>query len=336
MGDAQSIPTPAELAQELEYSGMLLWETLAELEQEEIESTKLASGWSPKAVVAHVAFWDDYQHRRMEAALAGTSQAAGFARPLRDNDERARGDANRPWHEVEAAAKLARQQLVDFARNIAPAALARDYQEGARTFSVLGQLQHMARHVRAHRREIQAYCGSLARWGRAGLRKIMVEQHNNLMDGMAGLSEDTMNAVQVCGVWTIRDVYAHVLSWNEYCARLLRQWPEPDPDTIRAWQWQEDDTYATFNARLLQTRRDLTMIEICDGLTTEYRRMMRVFDKASDADLGSEGLTWDGPGIMANFFYDIFVHEAEHAAQIWAYRAGLMEEEATRNRSDDA
>jgi hypothetical protein len=78
------------------------------------------------------------------------------------------------------------------------------------------------------------------------------------------------------------------------------------------------------------------MIEIADGLTTEFRRMMRAFDKASDDKLNSEGLTWGGPGVMANFFYEIFTHEAEHAAQIWAYRAGLSEEEAERNRSDDS
>lgn len=339
MGDAQSvaqsIPTPAELAAELEHSGALLWETLAELEPEEIESTKLASGWNPKAEVAHVAFWDDYQRRRMEAALDGSSLAAGFTRPVADNDERARGDANRPWPEVEAAAKLARQQLVDFARNLAPEALARDYAEGERSFSMLGQLQHMSRHILAHRRGIQAYCGSLARWGRDGLRKLMVEQHENFMDGMAGLTEETMVAVQVCGEWSIRDVYAHVLSWNEYCSLLLRGWPEADAEKIGEWQWRKGDTFATFNARLLEARRALTMIEICDGLTTEYRRILRVFDRASDDDLVSEGLTWGGPGVMSNFFYDIFLHEAEHAAQIWAYRAGVMEEEAERNRSDD-
>ena len=336
MGDAQSVPTPAQLADELEYSGNLLWETMAEMEAEEIEATKLASGWNAKAVVAHVAFWDDYQRRRMEAALAGTSHAAGFTRPLMDNDARARGDANRPWHEVETAAKKARRQLVEFARTIAPGALTLDYPEGDKTFSILNQLQHMSRHVRAHRREVQAYCGSLERWGRAGLRKLMVEQHDNFMNSMAGLTEATMVKEQVCGVWTIRDVFAHVLSWNEYCTRLLRHWPEPDAETIRAWAWQEDDTMATYNDRLMAACTHLNMIDIADGLTTEYRRMMRVFDKASDADLGSEGLTWGGPGVMSNFFYEIFVHEAEHAAQIWAFRAGVMEEEAALNRSDDS
>jgi hypothetical protein len=145
-----------------------------------------------------------------------------------------------------------------------------------------------------------------------------------------------MLSVEVCGTWTIRDVYAHVLSWNEYCVKLLRHWPEPNPEVISQWAWQEDDTMASFNERMMAAHAHLTMIEIADGLTTEYRRMMRVFDKMSDADLCSEGLTWGGPGVLSNFFYEIFVHEAEHAAQIWAYRAGVSAEEAALNRSDDS
>jgi hypothetical protein len=267
----------------------------------------------------------------MEAALAGTSQAEGFARPLTDNDARAVEDAARPWMEIEQAAQMARQRLVEFARALSPDALAQEYQEGEKPFSILNQLQHMARHIRMHRRELQSYCGSLARWGRAEMRKMMVEQHDNFMDGMAGLTEATMTSAQVCGTWTIRDVYAHVLSWNEYCAKLLRQWPEPNPETVAEWEWHEGDTMDSVNARFLAARADLTMIEIADGLTTEFRRMMRVFERASDETLCSEGMTWGGPGVMSNFFYEIFVHEAEHAAQIWAFRAGIFEAEAMRN-----
>jgi len=57
---------------------------------------------------------------------------------------------------------------------------------------------------------------------------------------------------------------------------------------IGEWKW-------------LAARAHLTMIEIADGLTSEFRRMMRVFDKAGDAALCSEGLTWGGVGVMSTF-----------------------------------
>ena len=331
MGDAQSIPTPAQLADDLEASSTSFWQKLAEMEAEEIESAKLGCGWSAKSLVAHVAFWDDYQHRRMEAALAGISAAAGFARPRTDNDARAVEDASRSWIEIEQAAKQARQQLSDFARNLSPDALALEYPEGDKTLSILKLLQHMAHHLRVHEREIEAYCGSLERWGRAGLRKLMVEQPDNFMNGMAGLTEETMVTTKVCGEWSIRDVYAHVLSWNQYNAKLLRFWPQPDAETISEWARLPGDNDDTVNARLMAARAHLTMIDIADSLETEFRRILRVYDRKKDADLHGEGLTWNGPGIMSHFFYDIFLHEAEHAAQIWAYRAGVAEAESKRS-----
>lgn len=342
MGDAQSMPqsrlTPAELADQLERTNFLFWETLAELEPEEIESVQLGAGEgepsrTAKMMVADIGFCDDRLLRRLHDARAGTPPPA---RGPVDKDARVLEVAKRPWLEVQQATKAARQRLADFTRTLAPEELTQPAVEGDKTRSMLEQLQERADYVRMQRRKLQGYCGSLDRWGRAGLRKLMAEQHDNLMEGMAGLTEETMLTTQVCDVWSIRDVYAHVLGWNEYCSRLLRHWPEPNPEMISEWAWQEGDTMATFNDRMLAARAHLTMIEIADGLTTEYRRMMRVFERRSNDDLRSEGLTWGGSGVMSNFFYEIFVHEAEHAAQIWAFRAGVLKEEAAQNRSDDS
>ncbi len=335
MGEVVRMATPDQLAADLTAAMDHLWEEIAELEPHEWETAQVAPGWTPKAVLAHVAFWDDYDRRRMEAALAGMSRGA-FARPAADNDARAARDADRPWDEVVAAATAARAALVTFARELPPAALAATYAEGDRQFSVLAQLQHLARHTAEHAASLHAYCGSLARWTRAGLRAMMEEQHANLLDACAGLDEATMLATAVCGVWSIRDVLAHVASWNELCARLVVQWPEPDPATIREWAWQPGDTMAAMNDRLMAARRDLTLIEVYDALSTYHRRILSAYDRTADVDLESVGATWGAPGPLGCFLYEVYVHEAEHAAQIWAYRAGLMDAEAGKDRSDDA
>lgn len=338
---AQEIPRPTELADKLAYTNFLFWETLAEMEPEEIESIQLEVGESgpgrtAKVMVADLAFCDDRALRHVQAAIAGTPLPSSPTRSQADKDARVAEVAKRPWYDVEEAAKDARQRLVDFTRTLAPEQLALEFSDGSKTLSVLQQLEERVDVVRSQRGKVQTYCGSLERWGRVGLRKLMVEQHDNLMGSMSGLTEETMLLAQVCGLWTIRDVFAHVLAWNEYCSRLLRHWPEPTPDLIREWEWQAGDTMATFNERMMAARAHLTMEAIADGLTLEHRRILRVFNKRSDADLCSEGLTWGGAGILSNFFYEIFVHEAEHAAQIWAFRAGVLKEEATLNRSDDS
>ncbi|MCC6169630.1 MAG: DinB family protein [Caldilineaceae bacterium] len=318
----QPLPSPAQLADDLAKAMHILWDVVAQLEPDEIESAQVSDGWTPKAVVAHIAFWDDFQTRRMAAALTGESAQGGFARPATDNDTRALHDASRSWDEIAAEAQAARAYLVDFTRTLLPEALGRDYPEGERTLSLLGQIKHMARHVHEHRRAVEHYCGSPARWSRPALRALMEAQNTNLLDSIAGLSEVTMVATPVCGVWSIRDVLAHVLSWNEYCVHLLAQWPEPNPATIAEWLWQPGDTMDSMNARLMEARTQLTIIEIADGLATCHRKIMTAFDRFGDADLQSEGHAWGGPGVLSGFFYEIALHEAEHATQVWAYRAG--------------
>lgn len=354
MGDAESKPfilTPTELADSLAYIEFLFWETLAELEPEEIESVVLGKGedgWgeggateanhgrTAKLMVADMAFCDDVALQCVQAAIVGTPLAVAPTRTHKDKEARIHETAKRPWYEVEQGAKHAREQLVSLVRTLQPEQLDLPCVDGADGLSIRQQLQARVDVVRSHRRYVQQYCGSLERWGRAGLRRLLIEQHENLMNGMAGLTEETMLSVQVCGVWSIRDVYAHVLSWNEYCSLLIRKWPQPDPALLTEWTTLEALGMTVMNERMMERGAHLTMIEIADGLTTEFRRMMRVFDRASDAALNGVGLTWGGPGVLSHFFYEVVMHEAEHAAQIWAFRAGVLDEESAANRSDDS
>src|SRR5215204_2408015 len=127
MGDAQSVPTPTELADNLEYTSFLFWETMAELEAEEIESVLLGAsnisgsntpGRTPKVMAADMAFCDDRTLRRLQAALAGTPLAPPPARSQMDQDARILEVAKKPWMEVERGAKEARQRLVEFTRKL--------------------------------------------------------------------------------------------------------------------------------------------------------------------------------------------------------------------------
>jgi len=223
MGDAQSVPSPAELAEQLSSAAFLFWQSLAEMEAEEIESVQLSAGSdgpgrTAKAMVADLAICDDRALHRLQATLAGMPITPVSSRLQVENDTRILELARCPWMAVEQAAKEARQRLVDFTHSLTPEDLALVIVEANAELSIAEHLQERANSLWLHRGIVQLYCGSLARWGRPGLRKLMVEQHNNFMEGMAGLSEATMLAVKVCGSWTIRDVYAHVLGWNEYCA----------------------------------------------------------------------------------------------------------------------
>jgi uncharacterized damage-inducible protein DinB len=310
---------PSELAVQLQASYDYLCEVLGWFEAVELEAAQLASGWTPKALLAHVAFWDDFQTRRMRAAYAGSASQASLPHPTSDNDQRAAEDSQRPWAEIVTAADGARQRMIDFARSLPPEALLQEYPEGERTLSLARLLGHMVKHTQNHTLELRAYAGSLRRWSRADLRHFLVQSHRNLMDSIAGLTEATILATPVCGHWNIRDVLVHVLSWNEFAYHLLKAWP--NPDLIALHTWLSDPDSGLTNAHLLAARDHLDLIAVADELVTYHRRLLKRWDNMSKAELTSQGeIGWGEQSEAVRLFYEFALHEAEHAEQIWRYR----------------
>lgn len=152
--------TPDEYADRLVRSYERFQEALALLEPTEYATARLPGGWTPTATVAHVAFWDDFQRRRMEAALSGV-WAEKIPWPGDGNDARAAADASRPWDEVLAEADANRRKLVDFARALKQEEIEAVYLEDGKERPLVQQLlDHMPKHVREHAQAIYRYCGT--------------------------------------------------------------------------------------------------------------------------------------------------------------------------------
>ena len=310
---------PETLAAELRESHAGLLHTLALLEPQEIEYGCMANEWTPKALIAHVAFWDNVQTRRMQAALDGSSATTGFVPPAATNDERAVADAEQPLEVLLSAADAAREGLVRFVAGISPEQLAQPLPEGDASLLLHQCIVHMIHHTYMHDRDLWSYCGSMQRWTRSRLRAFLVQQEENLMASIGGLSEAVLTHMRVDGDWTIRDSLVHILAWREYGYLVAKHWPAVDAARIAAWR--TDEGVDALNARLRQARTALHMIDIADGLTTYHRRLMKLFDQASDADLASTGAYgWGDQGALSAFFFGLTHHEMEHAARIWEFR----------------
>ncbi len=158
-------PDPELLARQLEQSYQQVWQALNLLEPAEWEQPCLHAGWSPKVLLAHIAFWDDFQTRRMQAALHG-AWAETIPRPAQDNEARAVADAARAWDDIVAEADRNRQRLVDFCRSVTADQIRAIYREGGKERPVLQiLLPHMAHHAREHAAELVRYSESRERWG---------------------------------------------------------------------------------------------------------------------------------------------------------------------------
>ncbi|MBI3958222.1 MAG: DinB family protein [Chloroflexi bacterium] len=318
------LPTPDEYADRLVQSYQRFSEVLALLEPTEYAAACLPDGWTPVATVAHVAFWDNYQRRRMEAALT-SAWAEQLPRPAKDNSVRAAADASRSWEDVLAEADANRQKLVHFARGLTPEQIAGVYREGGQERPVVQiLLDQMARHVRGHGQTIHNYCGSWQRWGRAGFRVFYARQSWNFLDTISGLSEATCLGVPVVGEWCVREMLAHVLVWDEYCYQLAKQWPNVDMTSLAPWVEGEIDEV---NARLVGEKVGMGMIDLLDGLVTVHRRILRHYDRLSDEAIQTVcEYGWGQKDTLMDVLYGIATHTAEHAAQLYeARRDGVLQ-----------
>lgn len=316
--------TPEEYTDRLVQSYQRFIDSLALLEPKEYTSACLPDGWTPTATVAHVAFWDDYQRRRMEAALTG-AWSEQMPRPAEDNDTRAAADGSRTWEDVLAEADANRQKLVDFSRGLSPEQIATVYREGGQERPVLQiLLEQMSRHVREHSRTIYNYCASWQRWGRAGFRGFYARQSWNFLDTISGLSEQTCLTVPVVGDWSVRDTLTHVLVWDEYCYEVAKQWPNVELATLSLWvEGNLDD----LNERLMAEKAGMGMIDLLDALVTVHRRILRCYDKLPDEAIQTVAeYGWGQKDTLMGVLYTFASHTAEHAAHLYeARRDGVLQ-----------
>jgi hypothetical protein len=286
-----------------------------------MEQRSLHDGWSPKALLAHIAFWDDFQRRRMQAALRGDSAQIGFTRPEQDNDYRARQDDARSLDEIVTWAESARGLLVAFAESLDPPALEGIYPEGQGSLSLDRLLTHMVSHTRSHEAEVARYSGSTRRWDRSRLRHLLDIQHNAMMDSIAGLDEATIMSVRLPDGWTIRDHLVHILAWSENCHLVVDGWPAVSHAAISDWLESDGETVDDVNARLLTQRAAFTMIDVADQLATWHRRLLRKLDGMREGELAAVGdFGWGKQGELSEFIFGVCLHQAQHAEAIWRWR----------------
>lgn len=307
-----------QLVERLERSYEEFRRTLTLLEEEEYARPCLANGWTPAATVAHVAFWDDYQRRRMEAALRG---GGPIGSRQESNDQRAANEY-RSWDVVVAEADAARAKLIEFAGMLTEEQLEADYGEGQDRGPLLARvLRHMPRHVEEHKDEVKDYCLSLERWGREGFLAFYRRQFDNFLNAIGGLTEQDCIAVAISGEWSVRELLAHVLVWDEYVWEVIKRWPEIDQSRLDHWSDPTDDVGA-LNARMLDAKADLSMIDLLDGLATFHRRIVGRCRRLSvDALEKKVEYGWEGAYNVTGLLHTMAAHTAEHAAEIYAARA---------------
>lgn len=177
--------------------------------------------------------------------------------------------------------------------------------------SLADVLQHIAAHDYEHADDIWQWRAAVGLLKRDRFRDLVLIERRNLLDSLSGLFEDDMTSVAVCGRWTVQDVMAHVLSWDEEAYRTAEHWTADRP-------WQEGTLYDDeWNDREVSKHASLDVIALADGLATYHRRWLQLFDSLSDQELVQVGMApWGELMGLLCFFMEMADHDAIHAPDL--------------------
>lgn len=141
-----------------------------------------------------------------------------------------------------------------------------------------------------------------------------------LMDCLGHLTEEELTATPVVGVWTVKDVIAHVWSWLEEANQTVHDWHGPRP-------WQVGVVYDdAWNEEKVAERAGLPLITVADGITGAHRRLMHQLEVLSDEALAQVGRApWGEEMPLIEFFYAMAQHYWAHVNDLKAYQERCLE-----------
>lgn len=212
-----------------------------------------------------------------------------------------------------------RQQILKYLRKLSNQALLTTHPVGTtgEQQSIADVLQHTATHDRLHSAGIWRWRVEAGLLYRDEFRGRLMWERRELLNSLGGMHEQDMVSVQVCGFWTVRDVMAHVLSWDEEVYRTLKHWTGER-------EWQHGALYDDeWNEQQVNERAQMDVIELADGLATYHRRIVQFCDQQEPAALTTvANAPWGEPMSMLSFLHEMAGHDGVHRAQIARMRGG--------------
>jgi hypothetical protein len=181
--------------------------------------------------------------------------------------------------------------------------------------SVADVLHDLVEHDYLHAAEIWRRRAQNGLLHRVEFRFIISDERNRFLNALGGMFEQEMFSVEVCGYWTVKDVMAHVLSWDEEILRTVEHWTNER-------SWQDGALYDDeWNEMEVARRADLDVVALADGLATLHRKLLQTFDALSDEELAATSVTpWSERMSLLSFLYEMALHNSTHRKDLEALR----------------
>lgn len=127
----------------------------------------------------------------------------------------------------------------------------------------------------------------------------------------AGLSEAQLLEPGVTGAWSVRDIIAHVTTWDEEALKHLPTILEGKRPPRYSLTYGGIDA---FNARMTKRKEGLSLAEVIRQLDDSHRRVVEVIERAPEHQLIRE------TRFRRRLRLDTYGHYPKHAAAIRRWR----------------
>jgi uncharacterized protein (TIGR03083 family) len=153
---------------------------------------------------------------------------------------------------------------------------------------------------------------------------ILMYGHLWVLKHLEGLTDEQWQQPGVCGVWSTKDIVAHLASFEWVLADVLLGFVDPGP-TPTLDQYLDMDGDA-FNAAQVERRKRLAPAQTLAEYNAGYERVMELLPRLPEGLLQEAGrLAWYGDEYALDdlIVYQYYGHKREHMAQVAVYRDTL-------------
>jgi uncharacterized damage-inducible protein DinB len=140
----------------------------------------------------------------------------------------------------------------------------------------------------------------------------------DLLDALAGLPDDAMLRAGVVGIWSVKDVLAHLTVWESELITALSQLDRPThvPEIV------EIEDIDEFNAEQYRTNARRSLPAVLEDFHGVHKHLIQTIEELDDKTLdNARRFPWmEGEPISYLVAENGFWHEQEHADDIRRWR----------------
>jgi hypothetical protein len=149
--------------------------------------------------------------------------------------------------------------------------------------------------------------------------------HQTVLRTIDGLAEADWETPGVCGVWSTKNIIAHLASYEQVLVEILATFldggPTPTLDHFR-------DPTRNFNDEQVAARKDRSVADTLGEYCDAHAQTMELIARIPDEQRRAPGtLPWYGAEYALDdlIVYQYYGHKREHSAQIAVFRDGLAQ-----------